>query len=151
MAKLTPKQLAFVREYQVDYNGTQAAIRAGYSENTARHQAYRLLVNDHIRAEIDQRRDKREERVNIEVDVIVAQLYAGSQKFLGSDDPASFNAGVNGVNRLAKMQGWDAPEKRESGKPGEFEAMTNEERDAKIEELNERLKKPEEETHEQCD
>lgn len=33
---LTPKQEAFVREYLIDLNATQAAIRAGYSEKTAR-------------------------------------------------------------------------------------------------------------------
>ncbi len=32
---LTPKQAAFVLEYMVDLNATQAAIRAGYSEKTA--------------------------------------------------------------------------------------------------------------------
>ena len=42
---LTDKQAAFVREYVVDHNGTQAAIRAGYSEDTARQQASRLLTN----------------------------------------------------------------------------------------------------------
>lgn len=34
--KLNPKQRAFVFEYLKDRNATQAAIRAGYSENTAR-------------------------------------------------------------------------------------------------------------------
>lgn len=33
--KLTDKQEAFCREYVVDYNATQAAIRAGYSKKTA--------------------------------------------------------------------------------------------------------------------
>lgn len=32
---LTAKQTAFIREYLVDLNATQAAIRAGYSEKTA--------------------------------------------------------------------------------------------------------------------
>ena len=32
---LTPKQAAFVAEYLVDLNATQAAIRAGYSAKTA--------------------------------------------------------------------------------------------------------------------
>lgn len=32
---MTPKQEAFVREYLIDLNATQAAIRAGYSEKTA--------------------------------------------------------------------------------------------------------------------
>lgn len=33
--ELTEKQKAFVREYLIDLNATQAAIRAGYSETTA--------------------------------------------------------------------------------------------------------------------
>lgn len=36
---MTPKQAAFVSEYMIDHNGTQAAIRAGYSKRTARQQA----------------------------------------------------------------------------------------------------------------
>lgn len=34
MSKLTKKQEAFCQEYVVDFNGTQAAIRAGYSGKT---------------------------------------------------------------------------------------------------------------------
>ena len=49
---LTPKQQAFSREYLVDFNATQAAIRAGYSEKTANEQAARLLVNVSVQAEI---------------------------------------------------------------------------------------------------
>lgn len=36
MEKLTDKQERFVQEYLIDLNATQAAIRAGYSEKTAR-------------------------------------------------------------------------------------------------------------------
>ncbi len=36
MAKLTDKQQRFVREYLIDLNATQAAIRAGYSSRSAR-------------------------------------------------------------------------------------------------------------------
>jgi phage terminase small subunit len=36
VAKLTDKQQAFCEEYLVDLNATQAAIRAGYSEDTAK-------------------------------------------------------------------------------------------------------------------
>lgn len=45
MNGLTPKQQLFVDEYLKDRNGTQAAIRAGYSEKTANEQAARLLAN----------------------------------------------------------------------------------------------------------
>lgn len=40
---LTPQQERFCQEYAVDYNGTNAAIRAGYAEKTAASQASRLL------------------------------------------------------------------------------------------------------------
>ena len=140
MAKLTPKQLAFIREYQVDHNGTQAAIRAGYSENGASVQATRLLANARVRSEINQRRDKREKRCEISVDALMEKLYSAATDCLSERDPAMLNAGINAANRLAKMQGWDAPDKRENRQLGEFEAMTNEERRAKIVELNERIK-----------
>ncbi len=42
---LNAKQKAFCREYVKCYNGTQAAIAAGYSQKTAAVQASRLLRN----------------------------------------------------------------------------------------------------------
>jgi phage terminase small subunit len=41
--KLTVKQKNFVAQYQKDWNGTQAAIRAKYSEKTASEKAYELI------------------------------------------------------------------------------------------------------------
>lgn len=41
--ELTPKQAEFVRQYLIDLNAKQAAIRAGYSENTAEMQGSRLM------------------------------------------------------------------------------------------------------------
>jgi phage terminase small subunit len=35
---------AFVAEYAAEWNKTQAAIRAGYSEDTARYMGYELLM-----------------------------------------------------------------------------------------------------------
>lgn len=51
--QLTPRQAAFVQEYLVDKNATQAAIRAGYSPKTARSQGERLLTNAAIRKAVD--------------------------------------------------------------------------------------------------
>lgn len=45
--KLTAKQLRFMLEYLVDMNATQAAIRAGYSQKTAKEQGSRLLTKVH--------------------------------------------------------------------------------------------------------
>lgn len=49
---LTDKQERFCLEYVIDYNATQAAIRSGYSEESARQQASRLLTKDDIKARV---------------------------------------------------------------------------------------------------
>lgn len=46
MAELNDRQRAFVREYLVDFNATQAAVRAGYSKKTARQQASAMLLSN---------------------------------------------------------------------------------------------------------
>lgn len=55
---MTDKQARFVEEYCVDFNATQAAIRAGYSAKTARSQGARLLTNVDIRRAIETRLDE---------------------------------------------------------------------------------------------
>lgn len=50
---MSTKQLMFCTEYLKDGNGTQAAIRAGYAENSAKEQASRLLTKDNVRNYID--------------------------------------------------------------------------------------------------
>ena len=45
---LNERQAAFVREYLVDFNASQAAIRAGYSEKTARSISSELLTKPDI-------------------------------------------------------------------------------------------------------
>jgi phage terminase small subunit len=50
--KLTLKQEMFCREYLVDLNGTQAAIRAGYSEDTAKEIASQNLTKLNIKKKL---------------------------------------------------------------------------------------------------
>ena len=52
MSELTPKQQRFVDEYLIDLNATQAAIRAGYSEVSARSQGHENLTKPDISAAI---------------------------------------------------------------------------------------------------
>ena len=52
-SSLTPRQARFVKEYLVDLNGTQAAIRAGYAVSGADVQAVRLLGNARVKAAVD--------------------------------------------------------------------------------------------------
>jgi phage terminase small subunit len=51
--KLTRKQQAFIDAYMVNgFNGRQAAIKAGYSEDTATEMAYENLTKPHIQNEV---------------------------------------------------------------------------------------------------
>lgn len=56
--KLTEKQQRFVEEYVVDYNATQAAIRAGYSANRAGEIGYQQLQKTPIQEALRERRKK---------------------------------------------------------------------------------------------
>lgn len=53
--ELTTKQKRFVEEYTVDFNATQAAIRAGYSEKTAGEIGYENLKKPQISESIQER------------------------------------------------------------------------------------------------
>src|SRR5665647_473191 len=74
--KLTAKQRLFVAEYIVDLNGTQAAIRAGYSPKTANEQASRLLAHVSIQTELTAAMDKRAARTDITADNVLQELWS---------------------------------------------------------------------------
>lgn len=74
MAKLTDKQAAFVREYLVDLNATQAAIRAGYSERTASRIGPQLLGKTCVREAIEKAQAKRARRVEVTQDYVLSNL-----------------------------------------------------------------------------
>lgn len=71
---LTPKQATFVREYLIDLNGTQAAVRAGYSPRTANEQAARLLAHASVKATVQAAMAKRSERTEITADRVLREL-----------------------------------------------------------------------------
>lgn len=71
---LTPMQAAFVREYLVDLNATQASIRAGYSPKTAEQQGPRLLGNVGIAAAIQAGMNRRAARTEITADRVLREI-----------------------------------------------------------------------------
>lgn len=74
MKKLTAKQEMFVKEYIIDLNATQAAIRSGYSKKTAREQAARMLSKVNIQQAIQEAKGKRAERVELQADEVLMDL-----------------------------------------------------------------------------
>lgn len=72
--KLPPMQDRFVDEWLIDFNGTQAAIRAGYSERSARSIAGRLLTKDNIQREISRRQKDLQRRTEVTQERVVMEL-----------------------------------------------------------------------------
>lgn len=74
MAKLTDKQKKFVEEYLIDLNATQAAIRAGYSSNTAEQTASRLLRNVKVQEYIAKRQKELSMSTEITQERVIREL-----------------------------------------------------------------------------
>ena len=76
-----PKHEKFAQEYCVDFNATQAAIRAGYSKRSARQQASVLLTKPNIAGRVKEIATKDITKVEMNPDRIVREL-----TFLGTAD-----------------------------------------------------------------
>ncbi|QPW26486.1 terminase small subunit [Edwardsiella ictaluri] len=74
MKQLTPKQELFCREYLKDLNATQAAIRAGYSEKTARSVGCENLTKPDISDRISELKADRNEQVSIDAAYVLRRL-----------------------------------------------------------------------------
>ena len=73
---LTPKQKQFAVEYLVDKNGSAAPVRAGFSPKGSRVTASRLLTNPNIRAIIDKKLQKLEEKTEMTAERAMLEVKA---------------------------------------------------------------------------
>ena len=71
---LTAKQKRFCEEYLVDLNAMQAAIRAGYSKNTAHAKSAAWLENVGIRDSIQKLMDKRSKKTEVTAEYVINSL-----------------------------------------------------------------------------
>lgn len=76
----------FVREFMVDRNAAQAAVRAGYAAATANNAGYRLMKRDDIRAAIEAIEALANQRATKNLDDVVEELttiaFTGMSKFI---------------------------------------------------------------------
>lgn len=96
---LTAKQSAFVREYAKDFNATQAAARAGYSDANYGRQ---LLANPNVAAEVAKLHD--EARTNAVLTLSELQEW-WSATIRGEHPDAAFRDQQKASEMLAKSQG----------------------------------------------
>jgi len=106
---MTPKQQRFVDEYLIDLNGTQAAIRAGYSARSAMNHASGLLRHPEIRNAIEAAQAARRQRMQLTADWVVQRLRIEAER---TGEGSSHSARVAALGWAMKLLGLckeDAP------------------------------------------
>ncbi len=97
---MNSRQTRFANEYAADPNGTQAAIKAGYSPKTAGAQASRLLKNVNIQRLIRQAETKTADKVELTHQYVLEGLMG-----IATDADATNSARVRAYELLGKHQG----------------------------------------------
>ena len=108
MDNLTAKQQRFIKEYLLDLNATQAAIRAGYSKKTAQEQGSRLLSNVMVSSAIQEAQQEALKRLDMSKDDVGAMYLEAYNKAEELGQPSAM---VSATNGLCKLYGVNAPEK----------------------------------------
>lgn len=118
MMQLTDKQKRFCEEYIIDLNATQAAIRAGYSEQTARSIASENLAKPDIQEYISELKKAVSDRLGLSVDWVVKRLKEISDRCMQAEpvmiyDPETgtyvesgeYNFDSSGANKATELLG----------------------------------------------
>lgn len=112
MVKLTDKQEMFCKEYLIDLNATQAAIRAGYSEKTANEQGSQNLAKLSIQDRLAELKANREERLQIDADWVLSQAVKVHRMCMqeepvmaGGEPTGEFKFDSSGANKSLELIG----------------------------------------------
>ena len=137
--KLTDKQKMFVKEYLIDLNATQAAIRAGYSESTAKEIGCENLTKPNIAEAIQEAMSERSEKVEIKAEDVLTGI-KDLTKLVSDPVNEEFNAtaGFKGYELLGKHLKLFTEKIEHTGKIS-FEKMSDEELDNIVESLSQEI------------
>ena len=107
MDALNDRERKFVESYCSDakFNGTKAAINAGYSEKSARSKASQLLTKVNIHDAIQEFMNKESEKASITVQSLIEELNENRRVALEAETPqaSAANAATMGKARLCGL------------------------------------------------
>ncbi len=108
--KLSPKHKQFVKEYLIDFNASQAYIRAGYKAKTADSNANRLMGNDSIQEEIRKQQAELAKRSEITADMVIKEFakiaFIQESDFYHEDGSAKYPYELTDDQRSALQSYW---------------------------------------------
>lgn len=117
---MSPRQTRFVHEYLIDRNGAAAAVRAGYSQRTARQIAYELLTRPHIAAAVCEGEARIAADAQVTREKVLAELQEAIDMARLKGDPMAM---IAGWREVAKLCGFYAPERKKVEISVEGEAL----------------------------
>lgn len=109
VAIMSPKQIRFSNEYLLDFNGTAAAIRSGYSAKSAKQIATENLAKPSIQALIKEQQVNDASKLQMSRQRALEVLLDGVSMAKQMNDPATM---IQGMSTVARMLGFTAPAER---------------------------------------
>lgn len=97
---LNEKQKQFCNEYIIDFNGTQAAIRSGYSKKTANRIASENLSKLDIQEYIKELINNRNKRTQITQDEVVADIIKVKNRCMQSEPVLDKEGNETGIYKF---------------------------------------------------
>lgn len=111
---LSVRQRRFAEEYVIDFNGSAAAIRAGYAVTYSDRQAHLLLKHDAVRAYIDELTRTKENKItSVNPDYVLQRITAIINKEEAKDGDK-----LRGLELLARHLGMLTDKTEITGKDG---------------------------------
>ena len=98
---LTKKRALFAREYMIDRNASQAAIRAGYSSHRANQRGYFLVTNGDVKNEIDRLMSEKINELDWSREAILAGLAREAR--LENENGGSSSTRIAAFGQLGKL------------------------------------------------
>ena len=102
--RLTYRRWRFCQEYLIDYNATQAAIRAGYAEDSAGMEGSRLISFDIIKETIAQLEQDRLDAARITGESVLKDIARLKQK---AEDKGELNNAIRAAELLGRNKLWE--------------------------------------------
>lgn len=104
-SELTLRRRRFIAEYLVDGIATQAAIRAGYSEDTAASQASRLLRNVKVQAKLRELEDEHLRALDLTAERVALAHWQDHLRAVEDGRTSESTAALNGVLKARSLGG----------------------------------------------
>lgn len=99
--KLKPKRSKFIDEYILSFDGKASAIKAGYSEHSAKVIACRLLQNPEVREEYEIRLAEYKRKNEVRREKVLDKLNKLIERCEGDDDRHHLIKSLDMMNKMA--------------------------------------------------